>query len=286
MPKERYRAIQTTLWVVLALNWGVATAKVIYGWLSLSASVLADGLHSFCDGTSNIVGLVAISAAAKPKDKEHPYGHSKIESLVSLFIAALLILLSLEIVRSAFQRIFHPVSPNITPAGFVILLLTMLINTLTYLYESHQAKKWTSDFLLADSYHTRSDIFVSSLVLATLVAIRIGLPKADLFTALLVAITIARAGVDVLLRASRVLVDTRIIHPEQIEQITLQVAGVKRCYNIRSRGRQDEIFIDLHASVPRSMNIEEAHRLSQEIENRVINSFPGVAEVIVHIEPE
>ncbi len=286
MRKERYQAIQATLWVVLGFNWGVAIAKVIYGWVSLSASVLADGLHSFSDGSSNIVGLVAIGAAAKPRDKEHPYGHAKIETLVSLFIAALLILLSFEIIRSAFQRIFHPVSPNITGAGFVILLLTMLINTIIYLYESHQAKKWNSDFLLADSYHTRSDIFVSVLVLATLAAIRIGYPEADLFTALLVAVTIARAGVDVLLRASRVLVDTRIIHPEGIEQIALQVAGVKRCYNIRSRGRQDEIFIDLHASVARTMNIEEAHRVSQEIEDRLKNSFPGVAEVIVHIEPE
>ncbi|MGH8104544.1 MAG: cation diffusion facilitator family transporter [bacterium] len=278
--------IRRTRWIVLVLNWAVAAAKLVYGIVAHSASVTADGLHSLSDGANNIVGLVATNYASRPSDSEHPYGHQKIETLISMVVAGVLLVMSYEVIREAFGRFLHPVRVEVTPWGFVVLAATLAVNAAVYLYEHRMGLRHQSDFLLADAIHTRSDIFVSCIVLATLVGIKTGFQALDLFTAIFIAIVILRSAWDIVWSASRVLIDTRVIPPESIERQVLGIPGVLRCYNIRSRGRADSVFIDLYASVDKSLSIEEAHRISQEIEALLGRSIPGVAEVIVHMEPE
>src|SRR3974390_306565 len=88
-PEERHRQIRWVLIYVLILNWGVAAAKLFYGWLTRSASITADGFHSFSDGSSNIIGLIGIWIASRPIDESHPYGHKKFETLTSIGISTL-----------------------------------------------------------------------------------------------------------------------------------------------------------------------------------------------------
>src|SRR3989304_9676068 len=106
-PEERYLKIRRVLIYILFLNWGVAAAKLFYGWVTRSASMTADGFHSFSDGSSNIIGLIGIWIASRPTDENHPYGHKKFETLTSVGISVLLFLVCFNVVREGIFRFFH-----------------------------------------------------------------------------------------------------------------------------------------------------------------------------------
>ena len=103
---EKYREIKRILIVILFFNWLVAFSKLIYGLVTRSAAMTADGVHSFADGASNIIGLVGIWAASKPVDDDHPYGHKKYETVATLGIAVILFLASFDIIKDSFLRLF------------------------------------------------------------------------------------------------------------------------------------------------------------------------------------
>src|SRR4030043_1298396 len=107
-PDERYLKIRQVLIYVLFLNWGVAAAKLFYGWKIRSAGMVADGFHSFSDGSSNIIGLLGIWIASRPMDQSHPYGHKKYETLTSIAISILLFLVCLNVVREGVLCFLHP----------------------------------------------------------------------------------------------------------------------------------------------------------------------------------
>src|SRR5688572_2695889 len=124
------RAVRKVLWVTLALNVGVAVAKLAYGLKTGLLAMSADGVHSLLDGGANVIGLVAVSAAFKPPDTEHPYGHRKFETFAALSIGVLMLLASYEILREAVTRILDPAAhePVVNALGFVIMLVTMAVN--------------------------------------------------------------------------------------------------------------------------------------------------------------
>ena len=112
--KKHYRRIRFILIVILALNWGVAIAKVIFGLFTKCQSMTADGFHSLSDGASNIIGLIGIALSSRPTDEDHPYGHRKYETFFSMGIAALLFLLAMNLMRESFGRFLRPITPEVT----------------------------------------------------------------------------------------------------------------------------------------------------------------------------
>ncbi len=118
----KYKSISKVLWIILFLNFGVAAAKIAMGTFINSQSMTADGFHSLTDGSSNIIGIIGIAVAAKPVDKDHPYGHKKYETLTSLFIVAMLAFLGFKIISEAITKFMNPVAPQISLESFVVML--------------------------------------------------------------------------------------------------------------------------------------------------------------------
>ncbi len=284
-PEERYRRIRWILMWVLFLNWGVAAAKLLYGYLTRSASMTADGFHSFSDGSSNIIGLIGIWIASRPIDETHPYGHKKYETLTSIGISILLFLVCFNVVREAILRLLHPVLPQVSVSSFLVMGVTLAINIAVMIYERRAGIALKSDILISDALHTRADILTSSSVIVTLIGIGLGFPILDPVASLLIAGFIGYAGVDILKESSRVLSDGIAIPIEEIEGVVLAIRGVKECHQIRSRGRGDDIHIDLHVLVDPEMDVHRAHHLSYAIENKIKRDFRGVTDVVVHMEP-
>lgn len=275
------------MWIVLILNWGVAFAKIFFGLLTRCQSMTADGLHSLSDGASNIVGLVGISLSARPVDWDHPYGHKKYETFFSLGIAALLILVSFNLARESITRLFHPVTAEVTLVSFAVMIFTLGINFVVMHYEYRQGKRLQSDMLVADSMHTRADILTSASVIIALVAIKIGYPVIDPIATFLIAIFIAFAALEIIKDASKVLCDTvAIIDIKRISGIVMGVKGVRACHKIRTRGRPDDIWIDMHVQVDPAMQMSQAHDVCYAIEEAVKRGIPEVTDVLVHIEPK
>jgi len=284
--KQHYNRVSHILAIVLIFNWAVALAKIIYGFLTNSFSIQADGFHSLADGASNIIGIIGITFASQPKDEDHPYGHKKYETLFSLGIGALLFFVSFNLLKESIVRFWHKSAPQIDTISFIIMVSTLLINIFVMLYEKSQGKKLKSDILVADSLHTRSDIFITISVILGLIVIKAGYPIFDPIIGAVISLFIAYSGFVVVREGSRVLCDEiAVVDIKEIENIVLGIKGVEACHKIRTRGRTDDIHVDLHVQVAPNMHIANAHNISFEIETAIKQKIAGVVDVVVHIEP-
>lgn len=280
------KQVRRVLLIILVANLFVAILKIVIGSLIKSTSMSADGFHSLSDGSSNIVGLVGIWYASKPVDLDHPYGHRKFETLAGLFIGGMLAVVGLNVIVDAFKRFFNPVVPNITLESIITLLVTLGINIFVSSYEYKAGKKLNSQILISDSLHTRSDIYVSAGVLVTLLSISLGLPAIiDPIASIVVALFIFHAAYEIFSENSGVLLDKVAVDSEKVREIVLGFSEVKDIHQIRSRGRSDELFIDLHVMTDPSMSIEESHTLIHSIEDKMREELCANTQVIVHLEP-
>ena len=285
--QEHYNRIRFTLILVLVLNWAVACAKILYGLLSHCASMTADGFHSLSDGASNIIGLVGIRLASQPKDIDHPYGHKKYETFFSLGIAMLLFIISISLIHQALERFRNPVAPQVDIKSFTIMAITTLINILVMNYEYRQGKRLKSDILTSDAMHTKADIFTSLSVIIALIVIKLGYPVFDPIATIFISLFIAYSGFNIVRHSSAILCDTAaILDDKRIVDIVLGVKGVKTCHKIRTRGRPDDIYLDLHVQVSPDMHVDNAHKISYAIEEAIKKGIPEVTDVVVHVEPK
>lgn len=280
------REVKKILWIILFANLVIALLKIIIGGFIKSASMMADGFHSLSDGASNVVGIVGISIAIKPKDREHPYGHRKFEILASMFIGAMLTLVGINIIIESIDRFKNIVEPSITIESLLILIFTLFINILVSKYEYKMGKKLNSHILIADSMHTKSDVFVSIGVLITLFGINMGLPPIiDPIVSVVVALFILHSAYEILISSIGVLVDKAIIDEKVINDIVIRFDEVKDVHKIRSRGSQNDIHIDMHVLVNPNLSTEEAHILGHKIEDVIRKEINENCQVIVHTEP-
>ncbi len=284
--KMRYKKVQMVFFITLLANVIVAVSKLVIGTLINSASMVADGFHSFSDGSSNIVCMIGMYFAAKPKDEKHPYGHHKIETLSSIAIGLLLVAAAAKIVIGAIDKFQHPSAPQVTSLSLLVLLATLIVNILVATYEHRQGIKLNSSILIADAAHTKSDIFVTVGVLATLVALKLGLPPIlDPIVSLFVAVVILFTAWKILKENTDILLDAALVDTDWIRQEVLRIDGVKDVHDIRSRGLRNKIDIDMHVMVDPDMSVEEGHILQHDIEEALQNAMKIPTSVLVHLEP-
>jgi cation diffusion facilitator family transporter len=257
--QARYYAIRNVLLGILILNWGVALTKLLYGRFIGSASMVADGFHSLSD--------------------------KKFESFASIAIALLLFIVSIDILRGAVGRLGKPVVPEVTISSFIVMAIVLLVNIIVVRFETRIGRRLHSDILTSDALHTMSDIFVSISVVITLVAVRLGAVWLDVVAAMVIAGLILKSGVEILLRSSDVLCDRIIVDPSVITDVVLSIPEVKGCHKIRTRGRKDDIHIDLHLLVADNMDVQNAHEIANQVEIALKKNIPGVSDVVVHVEP-
>ncbi|MCG2713966.1 MAG: cation diffusion facilitator family transporter [Candidatus Omnitrophica bacterium] len=282
-----YQKIRKILIIILFLNWAVALAKILYGLSSRCFSMTADGFHSLSDGTSNLIGILGIHFACQPIDKDHPYGHKKYETLFSLGIAAMLFIVSFNLLKEGWKRFHHPVLFQNDLGSFIVMFVTLAVNIWVMRYEYKKGNALKSDILVSDSLHTRADIFTSISVIVSLIVTRLGFPLIDPIVTMLISLFILFAAFQIAKQSSDVLCDTAVFLDDQkIIDIVLKIKGVQACHKIRSRGRIDDIYMDLHVQVRPDMHIDDAHQICYRIENTIKSSIPGITDVVVHMEPK
>lgn len=283
---QRVARIRFVLWVILALNIMVALAKLAWGLISGSAAMQADGFHSLFDGTSNVVGLVGMAMAARPADRDHPYGHGKFETYASAAIAGMLVFAAYRIGSSAVVQLAGKADPpRVDAVSFGVMLGTLAVNIAITTWERRVGRRLGSEILIADASHTGSDVLVSLGVIVSLVLVRAGFPQADPLVALLVAAAIIHTAWGVFKQASATLSDSARISTEEICGVVLGVAGVLGCHHIRTRGSEAAVYVDLHVQVDETRSVADGHRIAEDVERAIGAAFPQVADVIAHLEP-
>lgn len=278
------KAVNRVLFVILWLNILVVLVKAWLGYKAGSLSIIGDAVHSGVDGLNNIIALVMIAIAAEPPDEEHPYGHSKFETLGALAVVAFLAIASFELIQQSINRFLHPAAlPHIDWLVISMLSATLVINIGVWLYERHAAHKYNSQLLLADAEHTFSDILVTICILASTYFIVKGYYILDPILGIVVALVIMRSGWQILLKTIPILVDEAWLSANDIRALIADMPKVRGFTDLKSRHVHDLKFLQMHVQFSTD-SLSEAHELSHEIEQRIIAKY-GAAEITIHIEP-
>jgi cation diffusion facilitator family transporter len=270
---------------LLVANLAVVVAKALAGWWAGSLAVLSDAVHSLTDAANNLVGIWLIQAAAKPPDREHPYGHAKLEPIGAFVVSAVMGVVAYEIGREAVLRLWAgaTVSLALTPLTFAVMLGTLAVNLLVVWYERRAGHQLGSPFLLADAQHTLSDVYVTVGVLVGLVGMWFGWTWLDPVVSLAVVAAVGWGAYHVLVTAINELMDTAAVEDERLIALARQHPDVVEVRHVRSRGRGAYGFAEL-TLVFRHDDLRRAHATSDLLETQIRQMY-GLAHITIHLEP-
>jgi len=278
--------VRGVLVYTMVLNLIVSALKIAVGYWTGSLSILANGLDSIFDSVTNVMGLIAITVSQRPPDEDHPYGHQRYETFMTLGVAALLFVTCYSILQGAYQRFRNPTIPEVNAWSFASLLIGLALHLYTSRYEAQKGRELKSDFLLADAAHTSADVLVTLAVMVGLIVVRAGYPTVDTVVALLIAVVIAKIGIDIIRSSARILTDTAVLEPDRVAAILEQIPGIESYHRIRSRGRQDDVHLDMHIRVAPDMPLAQAHSIAHEAQRKLQQAMEGVRDVVIHVEPQ
>lgn len=284
---KRQSSIQNVLYITLGLNLLVLETKFSLGLATGSLSLLADALHSLSDSASNILGLIAMRLANPKPDWDHPYGHSKFESLGALGIAGFLTVAGIEILGSAVIRLFFSgdsESIEVSNLSLVMMITVLMINIGVAVYEAKRGKALNSKLLQADARHTLSDVWVTVILLVGMWGIRLGFGWLDIVLTFLVAGLVFWSAWEVIKENVPFLSDRVAIPAREIMKTVTDVYGVLNCHSITSRGVLGQaIFIEMHLVVaPRE--ISEAYKIVEAVEQKLQEKY-GSVHATIQLEP-
>jgi cation diffusion facilitator family transporter len=285
-PDPRTLAVRRVLLHVLALNALVVIIKLAVGWRTGALTVLGAALESGLDLLNNASGMVLVAVAARAPDEDHPYGHAKFESMATLAIVGFLSITCFELLREGVQALAEGTIPRTASTNDIVsVLVTLAVNGGVMRYERRRGEQLQSSFLVADSAHTRGDIFVTLLALASLGLTRAGAGRVDAALAIAVALLIAWSGWSILLKSVPVLVDARGMDAAELRAIAAAIPGILEVRTVRSRSTASgRLFAEMTIVVAGSLSVGEAHALADRVE-AAVERVAGDAEVVVHIEP-
>ena len=281
----RLTAIRQVLWLTLFLNLLVAVAKIAFGHHTQTLSMVADGFHSLLDGSSNIVGLLALGFAARPPDHNHHYGHHKIEAIASMFISGMLFWACYQIFSSAYQRVNLHIQPEVNRYSFAVMIGTIIINIWVSRYESRKGREYKSQILTSDSAHTASDVWASLSVIVALIGVKFNIPYIDLIAGSLIAIFVGYSGYKIVVESLDTLLDRAPVDSAKVAALACMVPGVSKCHNIRTRGHATAVYMDLNIHLDPKLPLEQAHKLTHQVIEKIKAEMPEVVDVVVHTEP-
>ena len=264
-------------------NLLVLVAKTVVGLSTGSMAILADAIHSLSDLTNNIIAWIVIHFSSLPADREHPYGHRKLETLAVFILASILVVLAFELALNAINKEYAEVVSS--GIELIIMLCVLIINIVVTSWQRMWAKRLDSDILHADATHTFADVLITGTVIVGWQLSAMGYAWVDRLCALGVALLIFYLAYGLFRRAIPVLIDEYAIDPVELSQLIKPLPGVKKVYKIRSRWVGKTRAVDLVVSVDSALSTEESHAIADSIESQIENHF-GATDISIHIEPE
>lgn len=285
---DKYKKITKVLVWIFVANLIVAMIKLGFGYFLNINSLTADGFHALTDTFSNIIGIIGIKLSSKPADDEHPYGHQKFETIAGMCIGFLLLGIIFQIIQNAIKWFISPVELEVSIPTIIALALTIIINIFVATYEYRAGKKLNSDVLISDSIHTKSDIFISSGVLVALILIKLNLPSIiDPILSLIIAVFIFKSCLEIFKMTIGVLVDKKVVDEKLIIEILEETEKeIINVHKIRSRGKLDHIFIDLHIITKPDLTVLKAHDLQHRLQDILEERLKKRVDLVCHIEPD
>ncbi len=273
---------------------GLTSFKLVVGLLTNSLGILAEAAHSALDLVAALMTLFAVRISGKPADKEHHFGHGKVENLSALFETVLLLATSAWIIYEAIQRLFFKkVEVEASIWAFVVMGASIIIDYTRSRILYRAARKYNSQALEADALHFSTDIWSSSVVILGLIGVSLArfipglgwMGQADAIAASVVAVIVVYVSVELGIRTISALLDTAPDGvTEQIVETVENIRGVHDCHAVRIRPSGAHWFVDLHVTMDGRRTLKDTHALTEKIEKKVQGLLPE-SDVTVHVEP-
>ena len=287
---ERYAVIRRVTLVGAAVDLVLALGKVGGGLAAQSQSLVADGVHSISDLVTDLLVLLAARFARGKPDADHPYGHERIETVATVALGMVLIVVGAGIAIDAVRRLFHPEELK-NPAwwAMAIAAVSVALKEAVYHYTMRAARRHRSRLLEANAWHARSDAASSIVVMVGVGGSLLGLAYLDAIAAVVVSWMIVRMGYRLARRSVEELIDTGL-DPEQVEAIRgalMAVDGVRDLHMLRTRQMGPKSLVDVHILLDDpKLSVSEGHQISETARAELIREFRDIEDVTVHIDPE
>ena len=287
--EARAQAMRRTSIVGASVNLVLTVGQIVVGVVAHSAALVADGVHTLSDLATDVMVWFAAGVSTQPPDREHPYGHGRIETVFTVALGTVLMLTALGILVSAGQRLLNP-SQLQAPGALALLVaaVTILAKEGLYRYTLRAAALFQSNLLRANAWHHRSDAISSVVVFVGVAGGLLGFRFMDTFAAIGVALMIAHIAWDLIRNATRELVDTGL-EPERLRAIRAlinEVEGVRDLLLLRTRRSAGQILLDAHVRVSPSLSVSEGHQIGMYVRDRLLASQLGIIDVTIHVDLE
>lgn len=276
--------------VSIAVNLALSLLKLLAGIIAKSGAMVSDAVHSASDVFSTFVVIIGIRISAKQSDKDHPYGHERMECVASIVLAVVLAITGIGIGITGVQKIIDGNYGDLEVPGILALIaaiVSIVVKEWMYWYTRAAAKKINSGALMADAWHHRSDALSSVGAFIGIFGARMGFPIADAIASVVICIFIEKAALDIFRDAVDKMVDKAC--PEEIvnemKALIEKQEGVCRIDDIKTRLFGPKIYVDVEIAVDGEKTLNEAHIIAENVHDKIESSFENVKHCMVHVNP-
>ena len=276
--------------VSIVVNVALSLFKLLAGIVAHSGAMISDAIHSASDVFSTFVVMVGIKMSGKKSDKEHPYGHERMECVAAIVLATILAMTGLGIGYSAVKNVIAGDYKHLAVPGILALVaavVSILSKEAMFWYTRINAKKIDSGALMADAWHHRSDALSSIGALIGIAGARMGFPVADSIASLVICLFIEKASYDIFKDAIDKMVDKACDEntEESIEKCVLSEEGVLGIDLLRTRTFGNKIYVDVEIRANGDKTLWETHAIAENVHNSIEQKFPKVKHIMVHVNP-
>lgn len=290
---DRLAKAQFGAWVGIIGNILLTGIKWVIGYTANSRALIADAAHSASDVVGSVAVLIGLRAAERPPDKDHPYGHGKAESVASIIVSVLLMLVGFEIGYGSIQSLFKPLhAPEMLAVWAAIG--SMIVKEAMFRYKYNLGKKLNSQALIANAWEHRSDVYSSFSALIGIGGAILGakwnigwMLYLDPIAGIFVSVLVLKMAYDILMESIHIALD-HVLHEEQtipLRTSVQAVEGVLRVDELRAREHGHYQIVDVKISVNPHITVEEGHRIGKKVKRDLLSQFQEVRDVFVHINP-
>lgn len=291
MERNIQKVINKVSFITITVNILLSVIKLIAGIIGHSNAMISDAIHSASDVFSTFVVLIGIKLSTKKADREHPYGHERLECVAALLLAFVLFITGLGIGYDALKNIIqgnysHLQVPSILALG--VAVLSILTKEGMYWYTRYHAKKMDSSALMADAWHHRSDAFSSIGALIGILGARLGYPIMDSIASLVIFVFIVKAAYDIFKDAIDKMVDHACdeVTENKLRQLVEQNQNVMHIDLLQTRIFGNKIYVDIEIALDGTLTLQEAHGIAEKVHDDIESYFPKVKHIMVHVNPE
>ena len=289
MNEDRIKEGLKVSFVTIIANAVLAIFKFVAGIIGKSNAMISDSVHSFSDVLSTIIVVVGLKLSNKKADKEHPYGHERMESIAAFILATMLFVTGILIGIEGIKNIISNKTIEIpTIFALVAAIISIAVKEGMYWYTIYYAKKIKSESLKADAWHHRSDALSSIGSLIGIGGAMLGLTILDSIASVVICIFIIKVAYDIFKDSLEKVVDCSVSESLilEIEKEALDINGVLNVDLIKTRMFGNKIYIDLEISADKNMTLENAHNIAHQVHDTIESKFTDVKHCMIHVNPK